>query len=145
MPVGPPSSVMNVTDSASLPGNCSDVYHAHNLKDNIVLMFMAEKTGTPPKSVDVTTITQILMPISDRWCTLGLELGFSTVEMDQINSASSTSPGAQIAVIVREGVRRCGDLAKFVRILSTALRSPRIDVNEVAAVLDKSMCIISTD
>ena len=106
---------------------------------------MAEKNGTPLKSVDVTTVSQILMSIADKWYSLGLELGFSTVEMDQINSASSTSPGAQIAVIVSEGVRRCGDLAKFVRILSTALRSPRIDANEVAAVLDKSMCIISTD
>ena len=146
MPIGPSSSVMNVTDSASLPGNHSDVYHAYILKNNIiVLMFIAEKPGAPLKSIDVTTISQILMPIADRWYTLGLKLGFSKAEMDKMNSASSTLPGAQIAVIVREGVRRYGDLAKFVSSLTTALRSPGIGANEVATALDKSVCIISTD
>ena len=108
-------------------------------------MYIAEKTGAPLKSViDVTTISHILMPIADRWYTLGLELGFSNAEMDKMNSAPLTLPGAQIPVIVREGVKRYGDLAKFVSSLTTALRSPRIDANEVATALDKSVCIISS-
>ena len=89
---------------------------------------------------DVTAIIQILVPIADRWYALGLELGFSNAEMDKINSASATLRGAQIVVIVKEGVRRCGDLAKFVNNLTAALQSPKIGANEVALALAKSMC-----
>ena len=89
---------------------------------------------------DVAAITQLLMPIADRWYTLGLELGFSKAEMDKINSASATLHGAQIEIIVKDGVRRCGDLAKFVNNLTTALQSPKIGANEVAVALAKSMC-----
>ena len=110
-----------------------------------MVMCTAEKTRAPLKSIDVTTISQILMPIADRWYTLGLELGFSKAEMDKMNSVSSTLPGAQIMVIVREGVKRYGDLAKFVNILTTALQSSRIGANEVATTLANSMRIISTN
>ena len=108
---------------------------------------IAEKTGAPLKSIDVTTISQILMPNADKWYMLGLELGFSNAEMDnyKMKSVPRTLMGAQMAVIVREGVKRCGDLAKFVSILTIALRSPRIGADEVATALDKSMCKISTD
>ena len=94
------------------------------------------------KSLDVTAITQILMPIADRWYTLGLELGFSSADMDKINSASASLRCAQIEVIVKEGVNRYGDLAKFVNNLTTALQSPKIGANEVAMALAKSMCIM---
>ena len=89
---------------------------------------------------DVAAITQMLMPIADRWYALGLELGFSKAEMDKINSASATLRGAQIEVVVREGVRRCGKLSKFVNNLTAALQSPKIGANELAMALAKSMC-----
>ena len=92
---------------------------------------------------DVTAITQILMPIADKWYILGLELGFSNADMDMIKSASATLHCAQIEVIVKEGVNRCGDLAKFLNILTTALQSPKIGANEVAMALAKSMLLIS--
>jgi hypothetical protein len=108
-------------------------------------LFLCVTAGKTGPSIDVTAITQILMPVADRWYTLGLELGFTAAEMDKINSASSTLRGAQIEAIVNEGVKRCGDLAKFVNILTTALQSPRIHANEVAMALPKSMLLISAD
>lgn len=138
-----PSSAMKVTDNASLPDIHGDISHAYSVKStNLLNVFIAEKTGAP---VDVATISQILMPVADRWYALGIALGFSTDEMDMMKGASPTLPGAQIAVIVREGAKRCGDLAKFVNILTTALQSPGIGANEVATALARCMCMFSTD
>ena len=77
------------------------------------------------------------MPIAEKWYILGLELGFSSTDMDKMKTASSTLPGTQIVLIVREGVKNCGDLAKFVNTLTTALQSPNIGANDVASALSK--------
>ena len=86
----------------------------------------------------------MLMPIADKWYMLGFKLGFSNDELDKMKSASSTStiPGAQILVMVREGIKRYGDLAKFINVLTTALQSPSICANEVATALATSRCIL---
>ena len=110
-------------------------------------MCTAGKIGALLKSIDVaTTVIQTLMPVADRWYKLGLELGFSAAEMEKMNSVSANSlPGAQIAVIVREGIKKFGDLANFVNILTTALQSSTIAGNEIATALAKSMCMFSTN
>ena len=98
-----------------------------------------DKNGAPLNFVDVAKIIQILKPIADRWYVLGLELGFSGNELDTMKSASSTLPAAQMTVIVREGLKRCGDLAKFVTILNTALLSPKIAAMELSKILIECM------
>ena len=97
-----------------------------------------EKGGLP---VDISMMTQILLPIADKWYSLGIKLGFSDAELDLIKNASSTPPGAHMTVIVREGLKKYGNqMVAFVSALTTALQSPELRAVELATALRNSTC-----
>lgn len=85
---------------------------------------------------DATNITKLLMPIADRWYALGSALGFSTDDLDRMKGVTST-PGAHMLVIIREGLIRTGDPAIFVNVLIAALQSPTVGAEQLASMVAK--------
>ena len=83
---------------------------------------------------DATNITKLLMPIADRWYALGSALGFSTDDLDRMKGVTST-PG--VHMVVREGLIRTGDPAKFVNALIAALQSHTVGAEQLASMVAK--------